>query len=194
MDKDKEAEPWLLATAEEKKTEIKIPSGPRAMSMSNGTNGIEIKGASSHRESAQPTEDKENPSRITSHTDERKGKDRDRDRERERDPERSRDHRRESRATGPESSTGSTSAKPAVDPHTLEREARNRERLLKEAQRIAGLAAAAAGVGRKRSRDEGATGGIDDGRKGRKHRRGEREGDEERIARLENERENSRWV
>jgi hypothetical protein len=85
-------------------------------------------------------------------------------------------------------------AKPAIDPHTLEREARNRERLLKEAQRMAGLAASAAGSGRKRSRDEGALGGGDDGRKGRKHRRSDREADEERIARLENERESSRWA
>jgi len=61
--------------------------------------------------------------------------------------------------------------------------------LLKEAQRIAGLAGM--GGGRKRSRDDG-----DESRKGRK--KGRRsgavvDGEEERIARLEAEREGARW-
>ncbi|KAK7425024.1 hypothetical protein QQZ08_008420 [Neonectria magnoliae] len=85
------------------------------------------------------------------------------------------------------------------DPHTLEREARDRERLLKEAQRIAGL-------GWKRSRD----GDDDTGSGSRKGRRttssstaaagaGRRSeavsgGDEEeRMRRLEAEREGDRW-
>jgi hypothetical protein len=146
-------------------------------------------------------------------TDDRKGKDRERDRDADRsrdtaaaDLQRpSRDHPRRTN-DDPRSATSTkfsdaapSSATPAIDPHTLEREARNRERLLKEAQRIAGLAAAASGgSGRKRSRDEPLAGMAGDesrnSRSGRKHRRGgEREGDEERIARLENEREAGRW-
>ncbi len=83
------------------------------------------------------------------------------------------------------------------DPHTLEREARDRERLLKEAQRIAGMA------GWKRSRgDDGDDAGS---RKGRRtgsstsaaaSRRSEaiNGGDEEeRMRRLEAEREGDRW-
>lgn len=197
-DRDVGGESQPSALVEEIKPEIKIPSGPRAMSMTNGTNGIEIKGASARRQSIHGAEDKEKSSRTASHIEERKGKDRDRERERERDrdrdAERSREHRRDSRANGHESSISSVNAKPAIDPHTLEREARNRERLLKEAQRMAGLAASAAGGGRKRSRDEGAPVGGDDARKGRKHRRSDREADEDRIARLENERESSRWA
>lgn len=70
--------------------------------------------------------------------------------------------------------------------HTLEREARNRERLLKEAQRMAGFAGLA---GSKRGRDGG--GGDGDGRKAR--RGGRRDKDEERMRRLEAEREGGRW-
>ncbi|RDA85475.1 hypothetical protein CP532_0011 [Ophiocordyceps camponoti-leonardi (nom. inval.)] len=72
---------------------------------------------------------------------------------------------------------------PTTDPHTMEREARNRERLLKEAQRIAGLA------GSKRGRDV-----LDDGarRGGRRPVRRSDE-DEERMRRLEVEREGGRW-
>ncbi|KND92109.1 hypothetical protein TOPH_03195 [Tolypocladium ophioglossoides CBS 100239] len=73
------------------------------------------------------------------------------------------------------------------DPHTLEREARNRERLLKEAQRMA-LANMA---GSKRGRDDG----DDGGHKGRRtsRRSDARDGDEERMRRLEAEREAGRW-
>jgi hypothetical protein len=54
-----------------------------------------------------------------------------------------------------------------VDAHTAEREARNRERLMKEAQRMAGLAGLV-GVGRKRDRErEG------EERRGKKVRDGE---------------------
>ncbi|KAI0145951.1 hypothetical protein F4776DRAFT_674631 [Hypoxylon sp. NC0597] len=75
------------------------------------------------------------------------------------------------------------------DPHTLEREARDRERLLKEAQRMATIAGRTTGV--KRSRD----GGDDRGGR-RKSRRSEavNMGDEEeRMRRLEAEREGRRW-
>ncbi|KAH6604218.1 hypothetical protein Trco_007664, partial [Trichoderma cornu-damae] len=81
-----------------------------------------------------------------------------------------------------------TASAPQKDAHTLEREARNRERLLKEAQRMAGLAGLA---GSKRSRDD-----VDDGgRKGRRSRRSDVvDGDgEERMRRLEAEREGGRW-
>ncbi|KAI1490045.1 hypothetical protein F5X96DRAFT_638098 [Biscogniauxia mediterranea] len=82
----------------------------------------------------------------------------------------------------------STSGVPTKDPHTLEREARDRERLLKEAQRIAGLAGRS---GVKRSRE----GGDDRGSR-RKSRRSEAvsmdEG-EDRMRRLEAEREGRRW-
>ncbi|KAI1378316.1 hypothetical protein F4677DRAFT_412851 [Hypoxylon crocopeplum] len=75
------------------------------------------------------------------------------------------------------------------DPHTLEREARDRERLVKEAQRMAVI------VGRggplKRSRE----GGDDRGGR-RKSRRSEAistEDEETRMRRLEQEREGRRW-
>ena len=74
--------------------------------------------------------------------------------------------------------------------HTLEREARDRERLLKEAQRLAGLR------GPKRSRDEG---DADGGSRGWKSRKSSRRSeavdgdDEERMSRLEAEREGGRW-
>ena len=85
---------------------------------------------------------------------------------------------------------------PTKDPHELEREARNRERLLKEAQRMAGLTG---GFARKRSRDEGDEGVENTGRSGKKGRKGRRgtglgdESEESRIARLEAERESARW-
>ncbi|KAF3021616.1 hypothetical protein E8E14_013948 [Neopestalotiopsis sp. 37M] len=103
-------------------------------------------------------------------------------------------HRRDSEMSnsrrGSHASTAAPKGAPAAigkDPHTLEREARDRERLLKEAQRMAGLAGLA---GMKRSRD----GGDDRGGR-RKNRRGEStsESDEQRMRRLEAEREGDRW-
>ncbi|KAF7927013.1 uncharacterized protein EAE98_006397 [Botrytis deweyae] len=174
---------------------------PRKLSLiSNGLNGIEIKGASSRNRSSK---DIDMPLNIPTGP---KGGQRDRDRKREKDRS---SHHTESRSSRRDSERNTTSSRDQekerpekkredVDPHTLEREARNRERLLKEAQRIAGLTSAF-GTGRKRSRDD-----IDDssGKKGRK--RGKRGGvanrdggddtDEARIARLEAERESSRWA
>ncbi|THV47891.1 hypothetical protein BGAL_0282g00100 [Botrytis galanthina] len=174
---------------------------PRKLSLiSNGLNGIEIKGASSRIRSSK---DIDMPLNIPTGP---KGGQRDRDRKREKDRS---SHHTESRSSRRDSERNTTSSRDQekerpekkredVDPHTLEREARNRERLLKEAQRIAGLTSAF-GTGRKRSRDD-----IDDssGKKGRK--RGKRGGvanrdggddtDEARIARLEAERESSRWA
>ncbi|KAJ6444730.1 pre-mRNA-splicing factor 38B [Purpureocillium lavendulum] len=80
------------------------------------------------------------------------------------------------------------------DVHTLEREARNRERLVKEAQRMA----IARTGGSKRNRDD--DDGGDDDSSGRKSRRTSRRsdtrdggGDEDRMRRLEAEREAGRW-
>ncbi|OHE95646.1 pre-mRNA-splicing factor 38B [Colletotrichum orchidophilum] len=84
---------------------------------------------------------------------------------------------------------------PTKDAHALEREARDRERLLKETQRMAGLAGFA---GAKRSRDEssGGGGGDEGKRSRRKGRRSEAisiDEEEERMRRMEAEREGSRW-
>ncbi|KAI1333794.1 hypothetical protein F5Y15DRAFT_404015 [Xylariaceae sp. FL0016] len=87
-------------------------------------------------------------------------------------------------------SVGSQGQKGGKDPHTLEREARDRERLLREAARIAGLTGLAGRAGSKRSRDAG-----DDRGGRRKSRRSEAvaEDEEERMSRLEKEREGGRW-
>lgn len=130
--------------------------------------------------------DEERSSRHgTSH---RERGDRESDRSRRKDEQRERERETES----------SSKVAPAVDPHTLEREARNRERLLKEAQRIAGLASIAGVSSSKRGRDEHEGGNA----RRSKHRRrsgalnydgaGD-EPDEERIARGESKRESSRW-
>ncbi|PNY27058.1 Uncharacterized protein TCAP_03004 [Tolypocladium capitatum] len=100
-------------------------------------------------------------------------------------PRASHDRERDRHGSHGSNSKGST----PKDPHTLEREARNRERLLKEAQRMA-LANVA---GSKRGREEG----DDGGRKGRRtSRRGDTRDDgdgEDRMRRLEAEREAGRW-
>lgn len=87
---------------------------------------------------------------------------------------------------------GGSKPQPAKDAHQLEREARNRERLLKEAQRMAGLAGLS---GAKREREDGDDGG--NGRKGRRTNRRSETVDvadgEERMKRLEAEREGGRW-
>ncbi|KAI0417279.1 hypothetical protein F5X98DRAFT_157721 [Xylaria grammica] len=98
-----------------------------------------------------------------------------------------------SRRASQSSATGGqkpTSSAPAKNPHTLEREARDRERLLKEAQRIAGMAGLAGRASAKRSRDAG-----DDRGGRRKSRRSEpvNVDDEERMRRIEAEREGRRW-
>lgn len=179
------------AVVEEKasKTDTSLPPTPiepeaprRPSLMSNGANIIEIRGASTRkkvslaeapkiniptgpRTSASSNRD-ERPSRR--HEDERRNRDKERAKEKE-------------RARAP-----AVSNAPAVqDPHTLEREARNRERLLKETQRIAALN----GGGSKRGRDDGG-----EERKGRKKRGRGEESEEARIARLEAEREGERWA
>lgn len=84
---------------------------------------------------------------------------------------------------------GAATATPK-DPHAAEREARNRERLLKETQRLAGL-----GGGLKRRSEEGLDSGS---RSSKRKRRGgeprEDAGEEARMKKLEAEREGSRWT
>lgn len=186
-------------------TEPSYPSRKSSL-ISNGLNGIEIKGASSRNRSS-----KDLSSQISIPTGPKGSqRDRDRDRDRERENRSSRRGRDESHRSSRRDSERNTTTssrdqdkekdrpekeKKEVDPHTLEREARNRERLLKEAQRIAGLTSAL-GMNRKRSRDDGDEGSGRKGsgrKKGRRERGGE-EGDEARIARLEAERESSRWA
>ncbi|KAI8959791.1 hypothetical protein F5Y11DRAFT_350185 [Daldinia sp. FL1419] len=101
--------------------------------------------------------------------------------------------RREGESSRRASQSSAAAQKPASgatskDPHTLEREARDRERLLKEAQRMATIGRT---TGVKRSRD----GGDDRGSR-RKSRRSEAvntEDEEGRMRRLEAEREGRRW-
>lgn len=88
-----------------------------------------------------------------------------------------------------------TGSSAPVDPHAAERAARDRERLLRETKRMASLAGASAtsSAGSKRGRDEG-----DDSRRNsrRKGRRGEvvsMDDEEERMRRLEAERESARF-
>lgn len=182
-------------------TPLQTPTEPSRSSrksslISNGL-GIEIKGASSRNRS---TKEISLPLNIPTGP---KGSQQDQERHRDRERDKSRSSRyNESHRSRRDSERNTISRdqekerpekkREEVDPHTLEREARDRERLLKEAQRIAGLTGAF-GMGRKRSRDE-----VDDGsgRKGRKKGRksGGEESDEARIARLEAERESSRWA
>ncbi|EHL01307.1 hypothetical protein M7I_2638 [Glarea lozoyensis 74030] len=162
--------------------------------ISNGANGIEIKGASSRNKIAVeeikiptgPRKDRiarhrqedDSSHRSSRHRDSERSSNRDKDRERERE-----------KARGSESSKVVESAQ---DPHTIEREARNRERLLKEAQRIAGLSG---GMARKRSHiEEEEQSSSRSGRK-KSRRSGTLHGEDEesRLARMEAERESARW-
>lgn len=96
--------------------------------------------------------------------------------------------RRDSQVSG--AGHKSTSNVPMKDPHQLEREARDRERLLKETQRMAAITGRGGGV--KRSRESG----DDRGGSRRKSRRSEAvngEDEEGRMRRLEAEREGRRW-
>ncbi|KAI6092339.1 hypothetical protein F4821DRAFT_133602 [Hypoxylon rubiginosum] len=97
-----------------------------------------------------------------------------------------------SRRPSQSSATGQkpTAGGPSKDPHTLEREARNRERLLKEAQRMAVIAGRGGGVkrGRETSDDRGGS-----RRKSRRSEAVNTEDEEGRMRRLEAEREGRRW-
>ncbi|CAG8958150.1 hypothetical protein HYFRA_00000499 [Hymenoscyphus fraxineus] len=156
--------------------EIKIPTGPRKDRILSAKEREKDRGSSSRNH------DKDYHS--SRHRDsERSGRDKDRDREREKEKTRSK------------GDTKSAPAPAAQDPHTMEREARNRERLLKESQRLAALTG---GESRKRSRDDGDDAGT--GRKGRRTGKSSRRGgavvgdeEEARLARMEAEREGARW-
>lgn len=158
---------------------------------------LEIKGASSRNNNGNKIEEVTIPTGPRERT---------RDRSKEKTTSSRREHDR--RSSHHESSRGSRyrdknkeaskSSNPVVpivrDPHELEREARNRERLLKEAQRIAGLSGGLSS--RKRISDDGKN---DDGKwKGRskKLRGGAISGEDEevRLARMEAEREGARWA
>ncbi|ROW12182.1 hypothetical protein VMCG_00201 [Cytospora schulzeri] len=146
--------------------------------------------------------------------DSEKRRDRDRDRSRDRDREQrdygddDRDHKRKSghrshrerdrdhdRSDRRRSSSASTMAKPAttsaaLDPHAAERERRNRERLLKETQRLAQF------TGLKRRSTDDVPGGDAKRSRRQHHRRGGEvldEDEEARLKRSEAEREGSRW-
>ncbi|ROW14373.1 hypothetical protein VPNG_03893 [Cytospora leucostoma] len=96
-----------------------------------------------------------------------------------------------SSASRRQSSSSASAAKPAsaaLDPHAAERERRNRERLLKETQRLAQF------TGLKRRSTDDVSGG--DAKRSRRHRRGGEvvdEDEEARLKRSEAEREGSRW-
>ncbi|KUI58791.1 hypothetical protein VP1G_06066 [Cytospora mali] len=96
-----------------------------------------------------------------------------------------------SRTASPAGSRKSSHPKPAgaaLDPHAAERERRNRERLLKETQRLAQF------TGLKRRSTDDIAGG--DAKRSRRHRRGGEvidEDEEARLKRSEAEREGSRW-
>ncbi|KAL6414761.1 hypothetical protein AUP68_01293 [Ilyonectria robusta] len=102
-------------------------------------------------------------------------------------------------AKGSSSKADSSTRDKDKDPHTLEREARDRERLLKEAQRIAGL-----GWKRNRDGDDDVGSGSRKGRRtassstaaagaGRRSEAVSGGDEEERMRRLEAEREGDRW-
>ncbi|PWY89616.1 hypothetical protein BO94DRAFT_464220 [Aspergillus sclerotioniger CBS 115572] len=140
-------------------------------------------------------------------------RDRDRERERERDRHRERDggrdrDRKRSRRDRSESPVNSEyssrhsrrakrdrddqkppAAEPEKDPHTLEREARNRERMLKEQQRREAMHADRDGGKSSRRRDGRALTG------GRRlsYKYEDDENDDARAARVEKEREAGRW-
>ncbi|OJJ76607.1 hypothetical protein ASPBRDRAFT_192729 [Aspergillus brasiliensis CBS 101740] len=137
-------------------------------------------------------------------------RDRDRDRHRERDRERDRDRKRSrrDRSESPVNSeysfrqsrrarrdrdedkpSAAAAAEPEKDPHTLEREARNRERMLKEQQRREAMHADRDGGKSSRKRDSRAMAG------GRRfsYKYEDEENDDARAARVEKEREAGRW-
>lgn len=151
------------------------PTGPRGSISKNFSifnapaKGFEIKGAfAKNSTSTSSSSGKQPPSGPAA------------DRDRDRDRERGRDSRR--------SSSASASKPSGLDPHAAERERRNRERLLKETQRLAQF------TGLKRRNAEDASGGSD-AKRSRTRRGGQvvDEDDEARLKKSEAEREESRW-
>ncbi|KAI7787882.1 pre-mRNA-splicing factor 38B [Diaporthe eres] len=149
------------------------PTGPRGsisknFSIFNAPKGFEIKGAFAKNSTSTPSPSsaKQPPSGPAA--------DRDRDRDKGRDSRRS--------------SSASASKPSGLDPHAAERERRNRERLLKETQRLAQF------NGLKRRSAEDAGGGSD-AKRSRTRRGGQvvDDDDEARLRKSEAEREGSRW-
>jgi hypothetical protein len=123
----------------------------------------------------------------------------------------------EPRSAGRDTTPSSAVAKVAVDPHTLEREARNRERLLKEQQRRQQLSGSGGGRPERKRGWADASAGDGDGngsgngdgaatpselsafrdrrKKGRRmnYKYEDEENDEMRARRVEHEREAQRW-
>ncbi|ROV94694.1 hypothetical protein VSDG_06185 [Cytospora chrysosperma] len=174
------------------------PTGPRGSisknySIFSAPKGFEIRGASGKASSpsaaaatataTSSSSSKQPPSGPAAD----RGDHQDRDRDNNNNSSNSnRDRDRDSRR----SSSASTMAKPtaALDPHAAERERRNRERLLKETQRLAQF------TGLKRRSTDDVSGG--DPKRSRRHRRGGEvldEDEEARLKRSEAEREGSRW-
>jgi len=186
------------------KTDKSIPPTPvesephsrRPSLIPNNSNGLEIKGASQKRKSTideiviptgprgdrtstreHPRDEPKEREKSSRHHDD------DRHRSSRYQHEREKDRVKDVVERPKEKERTKSTVSAVQDPHTIEREARNRERLLKEAQRMAGLAG-----GRKRSRDDtDIKGGLK--KRGRGH-----ENEEARIARLEEERESARWT
>ncbi|KAH7041094.1 uncharacterized protein B0I36DRAFT_379917 [Microdochium trichocladiopsis] len=94
------------------------------------------------------------------------------------------------KGSGSSTQPAPSSSTAGKDIHTLEREARDRERLLKEAQRIAGMAGFA---GSKRGRDDSDDRGSGSRRKSRRSEAVNADEEESRMRRLEAERERDRW-
>ena len=119
-------------------------------------------------------------------------KDKDKSRRRDRDRERERDRGDRGKTTEKPSKTSSSEK----DPHTLEREARNRERMLKEQQRREAVNADRDGSGKGSRRWENSTKqerGLTGGRR-LSYKYEDEESDRARAARIEEEREAVRWA
>ncbi|TPR09461.1 amidohydrolase family protein [Aspergillus niger] len=101
----------------------------------------------------------------------------------------SRQSRRARRDRDEDKPSAASAAEPEKDPHTLEREARNRERMLKEQQRREAMHADRDAGKSSRKRDSRAMAG------GRRfsYKYEDEENDDDRAARVEKEREAGRW-
>lgn len=84
----------------------------------------------------------------------------------------------------------SASTKPEMDHHTIEREARNRERLVKELQRREAMEGKGSNSQRRESKADG-RGGASSRRMSYKYE--DEESNEARASRVESEREAGRW-
>ena len=159
------------------------------------SHGDEAKYESREKKSSEKTRDREKDRTREKDRDRERDRDKDKDkdksRRRDRDRERGERDRDRDRKTTEKASKGSNSEK---DPHTLEREARNRERMLKEQQRREAVNADRDGKGSRRwdssnKQDRGLAGG-----RRLSYKYEDEEGDQARAARIEEEREAIRWA